>query len=132
MDLAFTRIKETCLYVSDLHRSKAFYADKLGLEVISLVEGRHIFFRAGESVLLCFIPEVTAQDTSLPPHYGSGKLHLAFECSEANYKAWKAKVAEAEIPITHSQKWGGERYESFYFEDPDGHVLEIVPEGMWG
>lgn len=125
------QIKETCLYVKDLDRSKAFYADKLGLPVISKVEHRHIFFRAGTSVLLCFIPEATQNDTSLPPHYGHGHLHLAFEVPLAEYESWKEKVEKAEISILQEHNWG-KGLKSFYFNDPDGNLLEIVPEGLWG
>ena len=124
------RIKETCLYVADLDRTQEFYADKLGLELYSHVKGRHVFFRAGESMLLCFNPEVTKYDQKLPPHYAEGKMHLAFECSPEEYAGWKEKVRHAGIAITHEQQWGNGK-SSFYFEDPDGHVLEIVEETIW-
>ena len=124
-------IKETCLYVNDLQKTKEFYHDTLGFPLISLVEGRHVFFRAGESVLLCFLPEATKNEENLPPHYAEGKMHLAFEVDGAEYEQWKNKIKELDIPITHEEKWG-EKYQSFYFDDPDGHVLEIVPKGMWG
>lgn len=56
------RIKETCLYVTDLDATTAFYAGKLGLPLLSKVPGRHVFFRAGETVLLCFIAGATQQE----------------------------------------------------------------------
>jgi catechol 2,3-dioxygenase-like lactoylglutathione lyase family enzyme len=124
------QVKETCLYVSNLEASLQFYTQKLGLDLISFVPERHVFFRAGTSVLLCFLPEVTRSEINLPPHYAYGPQHLAFEVSQSDYLVWKKKIGEANIPITHTQKWKG-NLESFYFEDPDGHVLEIVPEGMW-
>lgn len=126
----FTQIKETCLYVADLQRTQDFYEGKLGLKMFSKREESHVFFRAGSSVLLCFLPEVSREKTSLPGHYGSGKLHLAFECTHEQYQEWKDLVSSAGIEITHEQKWGKDHL-SFYFEDPDGHVLEIVEAGMW-
>lgn len=126
----FRQIKEACLYVSDLEASRSFYQDKLGLPVISMVEGRHIFFRVGANVLLCFLPEVTKNDTALPPHYAFGKQHLAFEVDVAEYEEWKQKVINQHIPVLHEQHWKEELY-SFYFPDPDGHILEIVPVGIW-
>ncbi len=51
------RIKETCFYARDLEVIKAFYSGILELPVISHLEDKHIFFRAGESVLLCFNPD---------------------------------------------------------------------------
>lgn len=124
------RIKETCLYVADLHQTRDFYEGKLGLECMTLDEGRHAFFRAGSSVLLCFNPDDSGQKAHLPPHWGKGPIHLGFEVPESEYEAWKAKVAAADIPIIHEQDWG-RGILSFYFHDPDGNVLEILIEGLW-
>lgn len=125
------QVKETCLYVQDLDRTEQFYHEKLGLPTISKSDGRHIFFRAGTSVLLCFLPEETRRDEQLPPHWAFGRQHIALEVEADAYEPWKAKITAEGIPVTHEASWG-EKYRSFYFEDPDGHVLEIVPEGMWG
>jgi catechol 2,3-dioxygenase-like lactoylglutathione lyase family enzyme len=125
------QIKETCLYVRDLDRTEAFYRGLLGFPVIGRAEGRHVFFRAGSSVLLCFIAEVTQTDTKLPPHFGSGNLHLAFEVKGEEYQAWKEKMTTLGIDIVHEQEWKKGKH-SFYFRDPDGHLLEILPEkGIW-
>ena len=124
------KIKETCLYVKDLQKSKAFYKGQLGFEVIGEVKDRHIFFRAGESVLLCFISEASRKGGSLPPHFGAGQLHLAFEVSKDDYPAWKERIKKLSIPIEQEYDWGG-GYHSFYFRDPDEHLLEVVMEGMW-
>jgi len=113
-----------------LERTQAFYEGKLGLTVISFVAGRHAFFKAGSSVLLCFNPAVTKHETKLPPHFGEGKLHLAFEATPEDYEAWKTKLATENIEVVHEQKWG-KHFRSCYFYDPDGHCLEIVETGMW-
>lgn len=126
----FSQIKETCLYISDLDQTEHFYAGKLGLPVISKVNHRHIFFRVGQSVLLCFLPEATKQEARLPPHFAYGRQHIAFEAPTEEYQQWKQKLKEENIEITHEQAWK-EGLHSVYFEDPDGHVLEIVPEGTW-
>ncbi|MEN7546354.1 VOC family protein [Rapidithrix thailandica] len=129
--MKFTRIKETCLYVQDLDRTQHFYQEVLGFDLISRAEKRHVFFRVGHSVLLCFLPEATSSDKHLPPHYALGKIHLAFECPEKDYEQWKVKLQQKDIAITHEHHWWGEQW-SFYFEDPDGHVLEVVKPGLWG
>ncbi|MEQ8552640.1 MAG: VOC family protein [Cyclobacteriaceae bacterium] len=128
--MEFTQIKETCLYVTDLDQTEAFYHGMLNMPIISKVADRHIFFRTGTSVLLCFIAESTRQEEVLPPHYASGKQHIAFEVPEKEYSKFKELIMEKGILITHEQEWKAQ-VKSFYFEDPDGHVLEIVPEGMW-
>ncbi|MDX2003337.1 MAG: VOC family protein [Chitinophagales bacterium] len=131
MKPTFTQIKETCLYVADLQRTREFYEGKLGLECFALSESRHAFFRAGSSVLLCFIAEATKTDTKLPPHFGTGQQHFAFETEVQHYRAWKQWVADAGIAIEQEVDWpqGGK---SFYFRDPDGNLAEIVMKGIWG
>lgn len=126
----FTQIKETCLYVYDLERTESFYHTKLGLPVISKEAGRHIFFRAGTSVLLCFISEATQTSDTLPPHYGVGNMHLGLEVPKESYHQIKGQVQSAGIAIEHVQQWD-DKNESIYFRDPDGHSIEIVPAGLW-
>jgi catechol 2,3-dioxygenase-like lactoylglutathione lyase family enzyme len=128
--MQITQIKETCLYIQDLELARDFYHQKLGFKVISMVEGRHVFFRAGSSVLLCFVPEKTKQEKTLPSHFAFGKQHIAFEVEQADYLEWKKKIQELGIEILHEQKWKNNLF-SFYFHDPEGHVLEIVPKGIW-
>lgn len=124
------RIKETCIYVTDLQAAKNFYAGKLRLPLLSLVEGRHVFFRAGESVLLCFIAGKTKQEKELPPHGAVGAVHFAFEVAKAEYDKILQEIKAAGIDVLHEHVWpAGHR--SFYFHDPDGNVAEVIEEGMW-
>ncbi len=128
--MEYSQIKETCLYISDIAKAKSFYHEVLEMPVISIEDGRHIFFRCGSSVLLCFIPETTANETNLPPHFAQGKQHIAFEVSAEKYPNAKSILVKKGIKITHEQDWK-DGLKSFYFEDPFGHVLEIVPMGIW-
>ena len=128
--MKFNQIKETALYVKDLDQTEAFYGEKLDLKLISKVEGRHVFFRVGSSVLLCFLAEKTKHDKSLPSHYGEGKLHIAFEVPRERYSEVKEEILSSGIEVEYEEEWGGQ-YQSFYFRDPDDHLLEIVPQGMW-
>ena len=123
-------IKETCIYWEDLEGARDFYHNKLKLPVISHVPGKHIFFRAGPSVLLCFNPSDSAGKKSPPAHYSSGKYHFAFEVASAEYDQHKKEIIELGIKIKDEVTWNdGQR--SFYFEDPAGNILEIVPSGIW-
>jgi len=129
--MKFIKIKETCLYVHNLEQAKNFYHEILELPLISYVPGKHIFFSAGSSVLLCFNPDDSKLKTSPPPHYGGGKQHFAFEVAEQNYEKSKEWIRTKGITITEEVKWK-DGVESFYFEDPEGNVLEIVPDkGIW-
>ncbi|HYF67075.1 MAG TPA: VOC family protein [Ohtaekwangia sp.] len=129
--MEFLKIKETCLYVRDLEMAKTFYNERLGLPVINYVAGKHIFFRAGSSVLLCFNPHDSKEKTSPPAHYGRGKQHFAFEVTKAAYEKAKQEILDKGITITDYVTWPSGT-ESFYFEDLEGNVLEIVPDaGIW-
>ena len=129
--MKFIKIKETCLYVRDLEAAKRFYHEVLELPLISYVAGKHIFFTAGSSVLLCFNPEDSKSKISPPPHYGGGKQHFAFEVAGQDYQQSKEWIRKKGIIITEEVKWK-DGAESFYFEDTEGNVLEIVPDkGIW-
>lgn len=127
----FIKIKETCLYISDLERAKVFYHGVLELPIINYVESKHLFLRAGYSVLLLFNPEDSRKKKSPPAHFGGGKQHFAFEVPLSDYKKAKQEIKSKGIKITDEVVWESGK-ESFYFEDPEGNVLEIIPnEGIW-
>ncbi len=126
----FKKIKETCIYFKDLNKAKEFYHGLLGLPVIAEVKDKHIFFKAGSSVLLCFNPEDSKSKESPPAHYSEGKYHFAFEVSAEEYQMHKEKMESRGIRITDVLVWKN-GLESFYFEDPVGNILEVVPEGVW-
>ncbi|TIO99328.1 MAG: glyoxalase/bleomycin resistance/extradiol dioxygenase family protein, partial [Mesorhizobium sp.] len=75
-------ILESALYVTDLAAAEAFYRDILGLEPLGKVEGRHVFFRCGDGVLLLFnakatkIPPAPDARLKVPPHGTVGEGHL--------------------------------------------------------
>lgn len=124
------QIKETCIYTTRLAEAKKFYHGLLHLPVISEVEDKHIFFRAGSSVLLCFNPDDSRQKKSPPPHFAAGSYHFAFEVTPQEYEHHKKEIMEKGIPIIDTVTWKN-GLESFYFNDPFGNVLEILPEGVW-
>ena len=129
--MKFLKVKETCLYVHDLEAIKRFYHELLELPIIHYDPGKHIFFRLGSSVLLCFNPDDSKLKVSPPAHFGGGKQHVAFEVTKSDYVSAKEAIKAKGIDIIDEVTWkSGE--ESFYFEDPEGNVLEIIPdEGVW-
>ncbi|HYG00854.1 MAG TPA: VOC family protein [Chryseosolibacter sp.] len=129
--MRFLKIKETCLYVKDLEQALRFYHEILEMPLINYQENKHLFLRAGSSVLLIFNPNDSRNKTSPPPHYGGGHQHFAFEVAEHNYEKSKAEIISKGIEIIDEVKWKSGKT-SFYFRDPEGNVLEIIPEnGIW-
>ena len=116
--------------MKDLEQAYQFYHELLGLPVISKVSNKHVFFRAGSSVLLCFNPDDSKSKVSPPAHFASGKQHFAFEVKRGEYEFHKAQIQQKGIQIIDTVVWKTGQ-ESFYFNDPEGNVLEIIPEGIW-
>ncbi len=130
-------ILEAALYVSDLVEAERFYGETLGLERIARVEGRHVFFRCGQTVLLLFDPAATAEPPAadarlpVPPHGARGQGHLCFAATAEEIARWKAHLEEAGIAIEADFEWpGGGR--SIYFRDPSGNSLEFAEPRIWG
>jgi catechol 2,3-dioxygenase-like lactoylglutathione lyase family enzyme len=123
-------VLETVLYVEDLDRAERFYVDLLGFRKLSAEKGRHVFLRAGGSVLLLFVADASLRSKEVPPHGARGPGHTCFVAPEPAYAAWKAHLAGHNVPLLREQPWpGGGR--SFYFEDPSGNVLEIADRDFW-
>ncbi|MBN8243227.1 VOC family protein [Nitratireductor aquimarinus] len=130
-------ILEAALYVSDLAEAERFYGEALGLKRIARVEGRHVFFRCGQTVLLLFNPAATAEPPAadarlpVPPHGARGQGHLCFAATAEEIARWKAHLEAAGIAIEADFEWpGGGR--SIYFRDPSGNSLEFAEPRIWG
>jgi catechol 2,3-dioxygenase-like lactoylglutathione lyase family enzyme len=128
--MKFKGIKETCIYVKDLDRTEEFYHNNLGLKVKGRIEGMHVFFEAGKSMLLCFVINKTDHGGTLPGHGAQGRIHFALEVESKDYIETKIGILQKGIHIEHEQDWGRGLH-SFYFRDPDGHLVEVVECGIW-
>jgi catechol 2,3-dioxygenase-like lactoylglutathione lyase family enzyme len=128
-------VLETALYVDDLPRARAFYADTLRLAVL-YEDSRMCAFAVGtRSVLLLFprggsLKTVVMPGGTIPPHDGSGPLHVALAVGAEQLPAWEAHLQARGIVIEGRTAWkrGGH---SIYFRDPDGHLLELATPGLW-
>src|SRR6266568_2125730 len=61
-----SKVVETGVYVKDLERAQRFYGDVLSLELYTRQEGRHVFFKAGKSMLLLFNADTTLKEKKTP------------------------------------------------------------------
>ena len=133
--MKFEKIVETCIYSPDLKIMKDFYVNRLGLDLISEEERRHVFLKAGKSMLLIFNPENTslAANSTFPTH-GAGtppsSIHFALEIEQAGYEAAKNLLVQNKIAIEKEMSWGSGG-KSVYFRDPAGNLVEIVTKGQW-
>lgn len=130
-----TGILETAIYVDDLDRAARFYLDLFAFPVLVRDSRFCAFDVAGRQVLLLFkkgatLQPVTLDGGTIPPHDGSGTAHFAFSISNEDLADWRTRLAAHRIPLTGDVKWerGGT---SIYFDDPDGHVVELATPGIW-
>jgi catechol 2,3-dioxygenase-like lactoylglutathione lyase family enzyme len=129
------RIVETALYVDDLDRARAFYEDKLGLAPLLKTKTLFAYDVGGSTVLLLFLRGASlktqeAPGGTIPPHDGSGPLHIAFAIDAEELPAWEEKLARLDIAVEGRMQWEGGST-SLYFRDPDGHLLELATPGLW-
>ena len=131
-----TAILETALYVDDLIAAEKFYRDMIGLPFISRVEGRHAFFRCGQSVLLLFNPDATRlapanPSMPVPPHGAVGEGHVCFRATADELDGWRAHFEHNAITIDADFRWpsGGR---SIYVRDPSGNSVEFAQSMIWG
>jgi catechol 2,3-dioxygenase-like lactoylglutathione lyase family enzyme len=142
-------IHHTCITVSDLERSIAFYRDLLGLELVMTEESERsgddrskalgvpkakvklAILRAGDARVE-LIEYVTAQGRPYDRNNNDiGAMHIAFQVKDidAVYQRLldhgvRFTAAPAIIPAGPMQGW---RWT--YFFDPDGVSLEIIQTG---
>jgi len=129
-------VLESSLYSDDLAAAEVFYGEVLGLERVTKVEGRHVFFRCGKGMLLIFDPAATSEppanpDLPVPPHGAHGPGHLCFAVEGDEIDGWIARLQAANVKIESDFRWpSGAR--SIYFRDPAGNSLECAEPRLWG
>jgi catechol 2,3-dioxygenase-like lactoylglutathione lyase family enzyme len=123
-------ILEACVYAPDLDAAERFYTSVLGLQVITRVDDRHVFFRCGSRVFLVFNPERTREGGMIPGHGATGPGHVCFAMRESEADAWRARLQSAGVPIETEFQWAGGGL-SFYFRDPGGNSLELGTPRIW-
>lgn len=133
--MAVSGILETVLYAPDLSAAESFYRDILGLEPFTKVEGRHLFYRCGNQVLLLFNPaatkDVSTAGIPVPAHGASGPGHICFRATAAEINNWHDQLTANGVEIEMDFEWpqGGR---SIYFRDPAGNCLEFAEPRIWG
>jgi catechol 2,3-dioxygenase-like lactoylglutathione lyase family enzyme len=133
------RLSVITLAVSDLDRAVAFYTHGLGLATEGIIGrefefGAVAFFDLQSGLRLALWPRSSlAHDTGLPesrtaaPAFSLG--HNVRSREEVDAVMAQATAAGATIvKAAHDTFWGGY---AGYFQDPDGHLWEIVWNPEW-
>jgi len=130
-------ILETILYAQDLAAIEDFCRRVLGMEPFAKMNGRQVFYKCGDQMLLYFNPTATeapaAPDARLPvPSHGArGPGHVCFRASATEIDAWCKQLENKGVDIEADFEWpGGGR--SMYFRDPAGNCMEFAEPRIWG
>ncbi len=132
--MSVAEVLESSLYVLDLQAAEEFYTDVLGLTLYSKLEGRHVFLRCGDRMVLLFNAEATAASAGgpkgAPTHGTKGEGHLAFAAMDREIDQWKQHLVENGVEVEKEIHTQGGR--SIYFRDPSQNCLEIASPRIWG
>ncbi|MCS7006039.1 MAG: VOC family protein [Thermoleophilia bacterium] len=123
------RIQHVGLVVSDLERSRRFYAGALGLEEVPrppnfAFDGA--WFRAGGTELHLLAEEHTTGGAGQRAGAGAATgmtRHVAFEVDDL--AAALHRLAEHGVELAGGPMPRGDGVTQVFFLDPDGHVLEL-------
>ncbi|MEL6408838.1 MAG: VOC family protein [Pseudomonadota bacterium] len=135
METRLDTVLEASLYVDDLGAAARFYGEVLNLPEVLRVEGRHIFYRVGRTILLLFEPNATNAppgnpNLPVPPHGAHGPGHICFAAEAVEIDQWLKRLKNCGHEIEADFKWpGGAR--SIYFRDPAGNSIEIAEPKLW-
>jgi catechol 2,3-dioxygenase-like lactoylglutathione lyase family enzyme len=131
-------LHHAAIFVSDIERSSAFYAELLGLTENGRVELEalgieQVFMSAGKrhgDLVLA-----RRLDREQPPGQKRELFHLAFELRpEEGFAEFVERVGAAEIPIAagpmeHQVHFDGSgTRDAIYLLDPDGYVVEVTQD----
>jgi catechol 2,3-dioxygenase-like lactoylglutathione lyase family enzyme len=131
------RVLESCLCATDLDTAERFYTQVIGLQLHAREDGRHVFFRCGDGMVLVFNPDHTSAvattigGSPVPLHGTRGAGHLAFAMREDEIPAWRSHLEQAGVEVESEVRWpqGGT---SLYIRDPAGNSIELASPKIWG
>jgi catechol-2,3-dioxygenase len=126
--MALKKLGHVVLKVRDLDRSEAFYTSVLGLAVTGRMPGRMVFFAVpGNSDSHDLGLWQVGPDAASPAPRQVGLFHVAWQVErEEDLRAFHDSLVARGVPVRSTMDHGANL--SVYFEDPDGHMLEVTYE----
>ena len=118
-------MRHVALKVRDVARSKKFYRDILGMDVVWEPDPQNVYLSSGaDNIAIHEVPDnflKTAEERQLD--------HLGFVVeSIERVKALENEFRSQAVPIVHPFKIHRDGSASFYCADPDGIVIQMLYE----
>lgn len=116
----------TIVFVSDINKSKQFYADLLSIKIKKDLE--KIVFFDNQLVLHCaesILNTIFKRSSGVPSIQGNNNILIYFECKTLEKLEQLYHKIKDEVRIINKiekQEWG---QKVFRFYDPDGHIVEF-------
>lgn len=119
-------IHEMVLEVRDLEASTRFYADIIGLKVITRWEGdrKAVWLDMGDTVALGLWPPETGGAKAIANGRGGSHVHFALRIPRGSIDAVQARLHDLGYSPERIDFDDGNR--SLYIDDPDGNCLELM------
>ena len=105
-----SRVLETALYVADLDKAAAFNAEVMELTCIHADYRMRAYDVGGNGVLLLFpqggsLQSIETPGRSIPPHGGSGPMHVAFSIAADELEAWQDHLKAKGVVLQGRTEW---------------------------
>lgn len=123
-------VHHVALICRDYTRSRAFYVDLLGLEVVHEVfreerQSWKLDLRIGQAQIELFSFPDPAERPSYPE--ATGLRHLAFSVPALEPVIARLQSAGVDVEAIRTDEYTGQRFT--FFQDPDGLPLELYETG---
>jgi catechol 2,3-dioxygenase len=124
------RIGHVVLKVRDLERSKKFYAEVLGLQIMKVEPSIRMAFFASSGRDHHEIAAIEIDGNAIDSQPNAvGLSHVAFRLrDEEHLRAAYAELKRHAVKIISGVNHGVTK--SIYFRDPDGNLLEVYCDGL--
>ena len=119
--ISLTGIDHVVLHVKDLERSRRFYMDLLGMKVNHESSWQSFLYLGEEATQMVALFEIKEGEFEGPRDMN----HMAMVANHGTYESIKAELERAGVQV--SGRPGDP--DCIYFNDPDGHRLQIIYPG---
>ena len=124
-------LAEAAIYVKDLARAAAFYADVLGLPQTAVFDDA-VFLQTGPNATLILFDfdKLAGRVSEIPGHGARGQGHIALAIPAQEMDAWRERLHRHHVPIEHEHTWPQGTH-SIYFRDPDDNSVELIDQAHY-